>query len=72
MEDKNEKVPVIRNIVYIVAFILLFEIFMLIVQVPQKTTFLWVTISALGLMCAYLVILCLKLIRELDKKGDKE
>lgn len=70
MENAREKLPTIRNIVYIIAFIILFELVMLTIQIPVKTSFMWFTLSAIAVLCLYLIILCLKLIKELHPKDD--
>ena len=72
MNDDNNKFRQYRSLVYILAFIILFEVVMLILAVPAKTTFITVTLAAISFLCLYLIILCLRLIRELQQKSKKE
>ena len=67
MYDESAKFRQYRALVYALTFILLFEVGMLAWAIPERTTFIVITLSALGFLCLYLVVLCLRLIRELEK-----
>ena len=70
-DDDIAKFRHYRTLVYTLAFILAFEVVMLILAVPAKTTFVSVTLGAIAFLCLYLIVLCLRLIRELQKKSKK-
>ena len=67
MYDESHKFRYYRILVYILAFIILFEVVMLALAIPGKTTFIVITLTALGVLCLYLIVLCLRLIRELQQ-----
>ena len=60
-----------KRLVYILAFILFFEVGMLVLAIPVKTSFITVSLTAVGFLCLYLIILCLRLIKELQEKSKK-
>ena len=63
----NDKFRQYRTLVYVLGFIILFETVMLGVAIPAKTTFIWFTLGAIAFLCLYLLILCFRLIGELQK-----
>ena len=72
MDDNTTKFRYYKTLVYILAFIILFEVVMLALAIPVKTTFITVSLAALGFLCLYLIVLCLRLIRELQQKSKNE
>ncbi|MDL2230271.1 hypothetical protein LJB87_00565 [Alistipes sp. OttesenSCG-928-L06] len=72
MYDDSQKFRYYRMLVYILAFILLFEVGMLAWAIPVKTTFITITLAALGFLCLYLIVLCLRLIKELQGKSEEK
>ncbi len=63
MENNQEKISTIRKIVWILAFVIAFELFMLFLQVPVRGGFFWITAGSLVLLFVYLIILCLKILK---------
>lgn len=72
MDDNTTKFRYYKTLVYILAFIILFEVVMLALAIPVKTTFITVSLAAVGFLCLYLIIFCLRLIRELQQKSKNE
>ncbi len=71
MDNPNKKIKPYRTLVGVLAFILLFEVAMLIRAIPQKTTFIWITLATIAFVCLYLTIFCLRLIKELKENSKK-
>ena len=71
MNDDTQKFRHYRTLVWLLAFIIAFEVVMLFGAVPVKTTFITVSLCALAFLCFYLIVLCLRLIRELQEKSKK-
>ena len=67
----NNKPLQYRILVYVLGFIILFETVMLGLAIPIKTTFIWFTLGTLAFLCLYLLIFCLRLIKELQEKSKK-
>ncbi len=72
MENAKEKLPVLRNVVWLTAFILFFELGMLAWKTPGKSAFHWITFGVIAITAIYLVAICLKLIKELDGKSKND
>jgi len=72
MFDDAEKFRYYRILIYVLAFIILFEVGMLAWAIPEKSTFIIITLSALGFLCLYLIILCLRLVKELQENSKKK
>lgn len=70
-ENPNEKFRLYRTLVWVLAFILFFEVAMLCWAIPAKTTFIWITLGAIAFLSLYLLVFCLRLIRELSEKQNK-
>ena len=71
MDNNTDKFRLHRTLVYVLAFIILFEVGMLYWAIPVRTTFITITLSAVALLCLYLIVLCLRLIRELQQNSEK-
>ena len=71
MYDDSQKFRYYRILVGILAFIILFEVGVLVWLIPVKTTFITITLSALGFLCLYLIVLCFRLIKELQENSKK-
>ncbi len=71
MENPNEKIRHYRTLVRVLAFILAFEVVMLVWAVPVKTNFVWGTLGVIAFVCLYLIVLCLRLIKELKDLSKK-
>ncbi|MDR0954307.1 MAG: hypothetical protein LBM20_02855 [Rikenellaceae bacterium] len=67
IDDTTRKFRQYRTLVYLLAFVILFEMGMLMLAVPAKTTFIWFTLAVIAFLCLYLIVLCLRLIRELQE-----
>ncbi len=67
----NDKFRQYRALVYILGFIILFETVMLSLAIPAKTTFIWLSLGALAFLSLYLLLLCLRLVKELQEKSKK-
>ena len=70
MDEFQQKLRSYRTLIYVLAFILFFEIIILSLQIPEKTTFTWITLLALGFLCLYLIVLCIRLVKELQDKEN--
>lgn len=69
MHEDTPKFRTYRTIVCLLAFIVGFEIVLLARAIPVHTTFIDLTLGALGFLCLYLIVLCLRLIGELQKNS---
>lgn len=66
MYDDRNKFRNYRTLIFILGAILLFELFML-TRFVTLTTFITTTIGVIGFLCIYLIVLCLRLVRELQQ-----
>ncbi len=74
MDERNEwieKLRTYRTLTTIIAVVIAFELVMLCRMIPLKTTYHWLMLGGLALFCLYLIVLCLRLIRELRNRLDK-
>jgi uncharacterized membrane protein len=72
MQNSSGKFRHYRTLVYILGFIILFEAGILVWAIPVKTTFIVVTLCTLIFLCLYLILLCLRLIRELQQSSPEK
>lgn len=69
MDDLKEKLPVYRTMAYTLAAIIALELIFLAAMTPAKTTFFWIMLAAIAISLLYLIVLCLKLVKELQKRS---
>lgn len=66
-----ERFKRLKTIVYLLIFILVVEIGMLIMMIRPTTFQPWAAIGVIAVVCLYLGVLSLGLIKELNEKNNK-
>ena len=72
MHDEIHKFRYYRILIGVLAFAIVFELVMLALAIPMKTTFIATTLYAVGLLNLYLIVFCFRLIRELQKNAKNK
>ncbi len=68
MGQLKENMPVYGKIVWILLALICFELVMLLLMIPDKGIFHWVTVAVITICVFYLARLVLFLIKELRKR----
>ncbi|MCC8087970.1 MAG: hypothetical protein LIO79_01720 [Rikenellaceae bacterium] len=63
MDEIKDKLPTIRNIVYILSAIVVVEILLLTIIIPDKNMFHWITLTVVLISLLYLASICIRLIK---------
>lgn len=71
MNEMSEKLRAYQTLTIIIAVAIAFQLLMLGVMIPVKTTYIWIMLGGLALFSLYLIVLCLRLIRELTNRLGK-
>ncbi len=72
MENWLEKIKAFRKIVWFIVAIFAFQLPLLLTHIPLKTIGVWGGFGVLVIALVYLVVLCLRLLRELQQREEKK
>jgi hypothetical protein len=74
MNESNEwidKLRAYRTLTIVSAVMIAFTLLTLGAMIPRKTIHIWLMLGGAALFCLYLIVLCLRLIRELKERIDR-
>ncbi len=67
MKTKMERSKQLRKIIFLLAAILIFELLFLGYLIKPGSIFIWISIGIIAVVCLYLIVISLALIKELNK-----
>jgi len=67
----DEKLHAYRTSTLVIALVIVFALTMLATTIPLKTSAIWAMIGTVGVFSLYLIVLCLRLIKELKDRVGK-
>ncbi|MCD7962079.1 MAG: hypothetical protein LUF90_00650 [Rikenellaceae bacterium] len=71
MDEIKDKLPAIKNIVYLLSAIIVVETALLTIMIPDKSTFHWITLTVIFISLIYLLSVCLRLIKAISGSKRK-
>ncbi|MDR2937181.1 MAG: hypothetical protein LBU80_07580 [Rikenellaceae bacterium] len=71
MENRLEKIKAFRKIVWLIVAIFALQLPLLLTHIPVKTIGAWGGGGVLAIVFIYLVVLCLRLLRELQQREEE-